>query len=435
MNQEQRAWSFYDWANSAYATTVAAVFLGPYLTEIAKQSACDLGPCTSPLRAFGISIAPGSLFSYAFAFSIVIQVFFIPFIGALADRSHHKKRLLALFAYIGSLATISMFLITEGRWQLGALLYITANLAYSASIVVYNSFIPQIASPDERDALSNKGWALGYLGGGLLLVINLVVYTLHETFGLTEGQAVRLCLVSAGVWWALFTIVPLRGLRNREPAFKEPTNVHVQLVSTFRHMRNYPMTLLFLIAYLFYNDGIQSVLAMASVYGSEELLLKQDILIIAILLVQFIAFFGNLFLLRLSRRFGPREVVIGSLVAWTALTLAGFFLQAGSAIQFASLAIGFGLVMGGSQALSRSLFSQMIPKGVEAEYFAFYELSERGTSWLGALTFGLVNQLTGSYRLALLSLVAFFIIGLLLLVRVDVRRAIREAGNEQPALV
>lgn len=174
---------------------------------------------------------------------------------------------------------------------------------------------------------------------------------------------------------------------------------------------------------------------MASVYGSEELLLKQDILIIAILLVQFVAFFGNFFLLGLSRRFGPREVVIGSLVAWTALTLAGFFLQAGSAIQFASLAIGFGLVMGGSQALSRSLFSQMIPKGVEAEYFAFYELSERGTSWLGALTFGLVNQLTGSYRLALLSLVAFFIIGLLLLVRVDVRRAIREAGNEQPALV
>lgn len=245
MNQEQRAWSFYDWANSAYATTVAAVFLGPYLTEIAKQSACDLGACTSPLRVFGISIAPGSLFSYAFAFSIVIQVFFVPFIGALADRSHHKKRLLALFAYIGSLATISMFLITEGRWQLGALLYITANLAFSASIVVYNSFIPQIASPDERDVLSNKGWALGYLGGGLLLVINLVVYTLHETFGLTEGQAVRLCLVSAGLWWAVFTIVPLRGLRNREPAFKERVNVHVQLVSTFRHMRNYRMTLLF----------------------------------------------------------------------------------------------------------------------------------------------------------------------------------------------
>jgi UMF1 family MFS transporter len=200
-------------------------------------------------------------------------------------------------------------------------------------------------------------------------------------------------------------------------------------------MRAFPMTLLFLIAYLFYNDGIQSVLAMASVYGSQELKLDQNVLISAILLVQFVAFFGNLLLLRLSRRFGPKETVVGALVVWTLLTLGGYFIAEGAQFEFYALAVGFGLVMGGSQALSRSIYAQMIPKGSEAQYYSVYELSERGTSWLGALIFGLVNQMTDSYRLALLSLVLFFVIGIILLVKVDVRRAIADAGNPQPAKV
>lgn len=432
LSREQRAWSFYDWANSAYATTVAAVFLGPYLTEIAKTSACPEDPCRANLHLLGLAIAPGSLFSYAFAFSIVIQIFFIPYIGAMADRSSHKKRYMALFAYMGSLATIAMFLITEGRWLLGSLLYVIANLSFSASIVVYNSFLPQIATPDERDSVSNKGWALGYLGGGLLLLINLAIFTAHELLGISTSLAVRICLVSAGIWWALFTAIPLRGISNRPALVRPHITTRLQLISTFKHMRLYPNTLLFLVAYLFFNDGIQSVLAMSSVYGNQELGLSQDVLIVAILVVQFVAFGGNLLLLKLARRFGAREVIIGSLVAWTFLTLGGYFLQRGNIIQFVSLAVGFGLVMGGSQALSRSLFAQMIPAGVEAEYFAVYELSERGTSWLGALTFGLVNQFTGSYRLALLSLVLFFLVGLLLLARVNVPRAIIEAGNRQP---
>lgn len=435
--REQRAWGFYDWANSAYATTVAAVFLGPYLTELANRAACPDGadPCTGRLDLLGVGIAPGSFFSYAFAFSIVIQIFFIPWLGAVADRSTRKKALLGWFAYLGSGATIMMFVLTEGRWLLGGLLFIAANLCFSASMVVYNSFLPQITLPDERDSVSNRGWALGYLGGGLLLLANLVLYTMHESLGLSTEESVRISLVSAGIWWAFFTIVPLRGLRNRPPVAVEKVSSTVQVLHTFRHMRAYPMTLLFLIAYLFYNDGIQSVLAMASVYGSQELKLDQNVLISAILLVQFVAFFGNLLLLRLSRRYGPKETVVGSLIAWTALTAGGYFITAGDQTSFYLLAIGFGLVMGGSQALSRSIFAQMIPKGSEAQYYSVYELSERGTSWIGALTFGLVNQATGSYRLALLSLVVFFIIGIILLVKVNVRRAIADAGNEQPALV
>jgi MFS transporter, UMF1 family len=435
--REQRSWGFYDWANSAYATTVAAVFLGPYLTSIASRAACPggTGVCQGRLDLFGISIAPGSYFSYTFAFSIVIQIFFVPWLGALADRSTNKKFLLALFAYMGATATVLMFFIVDGRWLFGGILYVIGNLCFSASMVVYNSFLPQITEPDERDEVSNKGWALGYLGGGLLLLINLVLYSLHESFGLTAEESVRLSLVSAGVWWAFFTTIPLRGLRNRAPMVGSTESSTVQLLHTLRQMRAYPMTLLFLVAYLLYNDGIQSVLAMASIYGSQELLLDQNVLISAILLVQFVAFFGNLFLLALSKRFGPKETIIGSLVVWTALTTCGYFIAPGDQVAFYLLAIGFGLVMGGSQALSRSLFAQMIPKGSEAQYYSVYELSERGTSWLGALAFGLVNQFTGSYRLALLSLIVFFVAGLLLLLKVDVRRAIADVGNEQPAKV
>jgi UMF1 family MFS transporter len=263
----------------------------------------------------------------------------------------------------------------------------------------------------------------------------LGLYSFHESLGLTAAESVRLSLVSAGVWWGFFTMIPLRGLRNRPPVYQVKSSSTLQLLHTFRHMRAYPMTLLFLVAYLFYNDGIQSVLAMASVYGSQELDLDQNVLISAILLVQFVAFFGNLILLSLSRKFGPKETVVGALVEWTILTAGGYFIAAGDQTAFYLLAIGFGLVMGGSQALSRSLFAQMIPKGSEAQYYSVYELSERGTSWIGALTFGLVNQMTGSYRLALLSLIVFFVIGIILLVKVDVRRAIADAGNEQPARV
>ncbi|MGZ4469588.1 MAG: MFS transporter, partial [Nocardioidaceae bacterium] len=208
-----------------------------------------------------------------------------------------------------------------------------------------------------------------------------------------------------------------------------------QLLRTLREARVYPQTLAFLLAYLVFNDGIQSVIGLASVYGVEELDLEQSTLISAILLVQFVAFLGALLLGRLALRFGAKRVILASLVLWAGTVGVAYFVQARQAAQFFALAALIGLVLGGSQALSRSLFSQMIPAGKEAEYFGLYEISERGTSWLGAFTFGLVFQLTGSYRDAIFSLVAFFVVGFLLLARVDVRRAVRDAGNEQPFLV
>jgi MFS transporter, UMF1 family len=449
--REQRGWYWYDWANSAYATTVVAVFLGPYLTSVAKNAACgttvtDDNPCPIDdprLHLLGLSIAPGAFYSYALTVSILVQVLVLPVTGAIADRSVHKKEMLAGFAFIGSIATMGMYAVQGDRYLLGGALYLLANVAFGASIVVYYSFLPQISTADERDAVSARGWALGYLGGGALLLANLVLYNARESIGLPTADAVRISLLSAGIWWALFTLVPLARLGRHEPAgaAREPVAGSVltagfrQLRATIAQARAYPQTLAFLLAYLVYNDGIQSVIALASVYGVEELDLEQSTLITAILLVQFVAFLGALLLGRLARRFGAKRVILASLVLWAATVGIAYFVQAGAVGQFFALAALIGLVLGGSQALSRSLFSQLIPRGKEAEYFGLYEISERGTSWLGALTFGLVFQLTGSYRSAIFSLVAFFLVGFVLLARVDIRRAVREAGNDQPSLV
>jgi MFS transporter, UMF1 family len=313
-------------------------------------------------------------------------------------------------------------------------------MAFGASIVVYNAFLPEISTPDERDKISAQGWALGYLGGGLLLAANLALFTVHESLGLSVGHAARISFLSAGLWWALFTLIPISRLRNRREVAPLPgTGVlsagFRQLRHTLREARAYPRTLLFLAAYLFYNDGIQSVILLSAVYGVSELEFEQSTIIVAILMVQFVAFAGALALGRLARAFGAKRVVLGSLVLWTLVVAAAYSLEEGATAQFFALAAFIGFVLGGSQALSRSLYSQMIPRGKEAEYFSLYEISERGTSWLGAVTFGTVNQLTGSYRAAILSLVVFFVVGFALLAAVNVRRAIAEAGNPPPERV
>ncbi|MDP9397845.1 MAG: MFS transporter [Actinomycetota bacterium] len=442
----QRGWYVYDWANSAYATTVIAVFLGPYLTAVARNAACgrvvsDTSPCPQPdprLELLGLSIAPGAYYSYLLALSIVAQLVVLPLVGALADRSEHKRGLLGACAYPGAVAVMGMYAIGDDRYLLGGLLYLVAQASFGAAMVVYNSFLPQIASPDERDRVSARGWGLGYLGGGLLLLANLVLYGARGSLGLSTGEAVRISLLSAGLWWALFTLVPLRLLparSSRQADLHSPGGGRRQLAATLRGLRRYPRTLLFLAAYLLYNDGIQSVIALASLYGVEELGFETGTMITAILLVQFVAFAGALVLGRAARWFGARQVVLACLLLWTGVLIGAYVLQQQSTPQFFALAAGIGFVLGGSQALSRSLYTQLIPPGREAEYFSLYEITERGTSWLGALVFGLVFSATGSYRQAIVSLIVFFLAGFVLLALVDVRRAIDDAGNPQPARV
>ncbi|MFM9494530.1 MFS transporter [Streptomyces galilaeus] len=431
--REQRGWYFYDWACSVYSTSVLTVFLGPYLTSVAKEAA-DAGGYVHPL---GIPVRAGSFFAYSVSLSVIAAVLVMPLVGAAADRTGRKKPFLAAAAYTGAAATTGMFFLSGDRYLLGGVLLVVANAAQSVAMMLYNSYLPQIAPPEERDAVSSRGWAFGYAAGSLVLVVNLVLYLAHESFGVSESTAVRICLASAGLWWGGFTLIPLLRLRDRPPAVtaagREASVPGLrQLVATYRDMRRHPLTLAFLLAYLVYNDGIQTVISQASVYGSEELGLSQSTLIGAILLVQVLAVAGALTMGRLSRTYGAKRTILGSLVAWTLTLAVGYFLPSGAPVGFFVLAAAIGLVLGGSQALSRSLFSHLVPPGKEAEYFSAYEVSDRGMSWLGPLVFGITYQVTGSYRDAIISLVIFFVLGFLLLARVPVRRAIADAGNPVP---
>jgi UMF1 family MFS transporter len=431
--REQVGWYFYDWANSAFPTTVVTVFLGPYLTSVTKAAA-DPNGFVEPL---GIRVAAGAFYPYMVSLSVLGQVALLPVLGAVADYSQRKKQFLGACAYLGAAATVSLYFVEGSRYVLGGALFVIANIAFGASIVFYNAFLSEIAAPDERDTVSSKGWALGYLGGGLLLAMNLALFTKADALGLTTSQAVRLCLASAGLWWALFTLIPLATLVNRRAARPLPpggrylTIGFTQLRHTLTKARRYPQTLLFLAAYLLYNDGIQTVIALTSQFGQEELGLPVSTLTMTILMVQFVAMLGALLFSAIARAVGSLRAIGVSLVVWIGtLGYAYAFLRSGT--EFLALAAVIAVVLGGSQALSRSVYSLMIPSGQEAEYFSLYELSERGTSWLGPLFFGLALQFTGSYRIAIVSLVAFFIAGLALLAFVDLRRAAAEAGHELP---
>jgi UMF1 family MFS transporter len=446
--QQHRAWYWYDWANSGYVTTVATVLFAPYLISVAERAACgrvtdeDAGfKCTENLSVLGLAVSPGSLVFYVITVATIVSALVLPIVGAIADRSSRKPTLMARFAWIGSSAAAAMFFVEGTNWELGAFLIFVANICLGSSLVVYDAILCEIATPDERDRVSSRGWAMGYLGGGLLLVVNLAVVTLHDSIGLSTEMAVRLSLVSAALWWAGFTVIPYLGLRNREPVNVVPESGGLvrqsfgQLFTTLRDLRNYPVTLTFLVAYFFYNDGIQTVIATSSTYGEKELGFETDVLIATILMVQFVAFVGALVFGRAAGKYGARRVVLCGLLIWMAIVTLGYFLPDENIGLFLMLAAGIGLVLGGTQALSRSFFSLLIPRGREAEYFALYQAGERGTSWLGFAIFGLMHQLTDSYRPAIFALIVFFVIGFVLLLRVDPERGIREAGNVPPAVV
>ncbi len=430
--RQQRGWYFYDFAVSVYSASVLTVFLGPYLTSVAKAAA-DAEGFVHPL---GIPVRAGSFFAYSVSASVILAVLLMPLAGAVADRTGRKKPLLAAAAYTGAAATTAMFFLGGERYLLGGFLLVVANASLSVSMVLYNAYLPQISTPDERDTVSSRGWAFGYTAGSVMLVMNLALYLGHEAFGVSEGMAVRICLASAGLWWGAFALIPLRRLRDRavvrDPGAAPAVSGWKQLVATFKDMRRYPLTLSFLLAYLIYNDGVQTVISQASIYGSEELELEQGTLIGAVLLVQVLAVGGALGMGRLARIYGAKRTILASLAAWAVTLGVGYFLPARTPVWFFALAAMIGLVLGGSQALSRSLFSHLVPAGKEAEYFSAYEMSDRGLSWVGPLVFGLTYQVTGSYRDAIISLVAFFALGFLLLARVPVRRAVEAAGNPVP---
>ena len=427
--REQRGWYVFDWANSAFFTTVVGLFLGPYLTSLAKAAA-DANGYVHPL---GLSIDARSYWSYMVSLSVALQVLVLPFAGAIADFGRRKKECLAVAAYIGSAAALLMFFLKDGNYVWGGILFLVSNVSMGAAVVVYNSFLPEIAPPEERDKVSSKGWAIGYAGGGLLLALNLLLFTRAASFGISESMAVRMSLASAGVWCAIFTIPSLLALRNRGPARPLPPGQTAlaaagrQLLHTLAQVRRYPETLTFLIAYLLYNDAIQAVLSLATQFGNDELKIPLGQLTTAFLMAQFVGIFGALGFNALAIRITAKRAIAASLAIWAAVLIYVYgFVH--TTTEFFIAVAWVALAMGGSQALSRSLYAQFIPQGCEAEYYGVYEITDKGTSWMCPLLFGLVLQFTGSYRTAILSLIVFFAAGLLVLLRVNVEKGEREVS-------
>jgi UMF1 family MFS transporter len=433
-------WYFYSWANHGYLTVAATVFLGPYLTSLAKLGAgCAAGAdCRGGfVHPLGIPVAAGSYFPYLVTVGTILTVLIVPVVGAIADRSKHKKRLLIGCAYVGAAATSGLALVPARGYLFAGLLFLLTNIALQVGAVIQNSWLPLLAGTSRRDTVSSVGFAVGYIGGAVLLSLSLVA--VQVDVGGSALAAARVCIFAAGVWWAGFTVVPVVLLRNRElPAFDKRQGNTLsegfhQLGRTLRELvRRYPLTVFFLVAFLVYNDGIQTVLSQASVYGTNQLKLNQNTLVTTILIVQFVAFGGALLLGRLAVRIGARTTVLACLVLWIGVVIGAFWLPVGAALPFLGLGVLIGLVVGGSQALSRSLFSQLIPAGREAEYFGIYAIGDLGTSWIGTLLFGLVYQFTFNYRLGIVSLLVFFCVGFVLLLLVPIRRAVIAVGNTPP---
>jgi MFS transporter, UMF1 family len=420
--RDVRAWAMYDWANSAFQTTIIAAVFPIYFHSVVAK---DLGEALSTSR-----------FAWATTIAILIVALVAPLLGAIADYAAMKKRMLAVFMSIGATSTIAMYWIGPGDWLLALVLFVIGNVGVAGSIVFYESLLPHLVAEHELDRVSSAGYAVGYLGGGVLLAINLAMIQKPAWFGIPDAAtAVRLSLASVGVWWLLFSIPIFRHVP--EPARKIEADERrdasllatgvTRLIETFKELRTFRQAFMLLLAFLIYNDGIQTIIRMATTFGSQ-IVIDQNAMITALLLTQFIGIPFAFGFGMLAARIGPKTAVFGGLMVYALIVLLGYFMT--TATHFYMLAILVGMVQGGTQALSRSMFASMIPKYKSSEFFAFFGVFERYAGVLGPLVFAVMVEATGQSRNAILAVLVFFVVGGALLAFVNVeegRRAARQA--------
>ena len=403
----------YDWANSAFQSTVITAVFPPFFSSVA---AANLPPAVATAR-----------FAWATTIAVTITAIMGPILGAVADYRAIKKPMLGLFVGIGVVTTMLMGTIARGDWVYAALLFMISNIAIASSFVFYDSLLPHIAAPDEMDRVSTAGYAIGYLGGGILLVINLLWILTPATFGLPDTVAgIKLSFVSVGVWWLVFSLPlfrrvpePARFLEADETASENPVRAaFVRVWETFHELRGYRQAFLMLVAFLLYNDGIQTIIRMAAIYGAE-IGIDQNAQIEAFVVVQFVGIPFSFLFGALAGRIGAKAGIFLALGVYIGISVLGYFMTA--AWQFFALAFLVGTVQGGSQALSRSLFARMIPKHKSSEYFGFFSVFEKFAGIAGPALFAASVSLFGSSRAAVLSVILFFVCGAIVLTRVDVR--------------
>ena len=431
----------YDWANSAFYTTVVSVLVGPYITALAQADVGKGGTVIS-LGPLG-SVTSDNLFTSTLGVSIFVQVFLLPVLGSIADYTNLKKRLMAVFCYTGVIASSLLFLVKGDSYLWGCVLLMVANICFAAANVFYNAFLIDLTTEDKRDKISSYGFASGYLSGVIVLLINIITITFAGSLGISEGQAVRISMLAASLWWGGFAIVTFYLVKNRGAVKETPRKRDLIVVGfrevfkTLKELYGLKYTFLFLIAYLFYNDGIQTVILNSSVFLSQELFVvrglapSQTFLLGIFVIAQVAALFGAIIFERIARIIGAKRTILVALAIWCMIVVYAYALLENTT-QAMAMAVFIGLVLGSAQALSRSLYSQMIPKERESAFFGIYEISEKGTSWLGNLVFAVVVGITGSYRQAILALIFFFVAGFIILLFTNTKRAIHAAGNLTP---
>ncbi len=411
-----RSWALYDWANSAFATTVMAGFFPLFFKAYWSD------PSAPERSTFYLGLA-NSLAS-------IIVAMMAPFLGAVADRGSAKKKFLMLFAFLGIISTGALWMVAQGNWPMAVLFYVVGTIGFSGGNIFYDSLLPAVAPEEKTDYVSSLGFAMGYIGGGLLFLVNVVMYLKPGLFGIADGaQAIKLSFLSVAVWWAVFSIPIL--LFVKEPKIHENTGIGEafamgwkQLLSTLREIRYLKIVGLFLLAYWFYMDGVDTIIRMAVDYGAT-LGFASSVLITALLITQFIAWPGTLFYAWFAAKIGTKKAIMVSIVAYSIITILGYLMN--QEWHFYALAICIGLFQGGIQALSRSLYTRIIPRDKAAEFFGFYNMLGKFSVVFGPILMGTITLVTKNSRTGILSVLILFILGLFFLNRVNIEEGEKTA--------
>ncbi len=414
------AWAMYDWANSAYNLVITSTIFPAYFEAItgdAKEETID------KVHFLGRDFVNTSLYNYALSFAFLVVALVSPLLSSIADTRGNKKNFMAFFLTAGSIACCSLFFFEKGYLALGITSMIIACIGYWASLVFYNSYLPEIAAPEDRDRVSAKGFSYGYTGSVLLQIICFVFVFKPELLGGNDDTTIqyRFSFLLVGLWWFGFALIPLQRLPRYQPHLIDPkrsavTNGYKELQEVWRQLKKIPVLKRFLTAYFFYNMGVQTVMLAAALYGKSELQIPTTNLIISIVLIQLIAIPGSFVISKLSETVGNIKALMTCVVFWILLCIAGYLLPAHGIYQFYGLAAAVGFVMGGIQSLSRSTYAKLMPVTKDTtSFFSFFDVTEKIAIVIGMLSFGYINELTGSQRNSVLALVAYFIIGLALL--------------------
>ena len=419
-----RGWTFYDWANSVYPLVITSSIFPIYWSSVIKQiTHTDSGQ--SPVDFLGMKVPGSSLLNYAISASFLLIAIVSPFLTSLADFSGRKKLFLQIFCYIGAAACAGLYFFTPETLTLSTFVFVAATVGFSGSIVFYNSYLPEISSEEKFDSLSAKGFSMGYIGSVILLVTCLVINQFHEQVGITAQKAAQLSFLLTGLWWAGFaqipfaTLPPDRGRAADAPEAKGGwvLNGFHELGKVWDQLKQLPNVKKFLLAYFTYHMGVQTVMYVATLFGTDELHLESGALILTILLLQVVAIAGAYLFAKLSERIGNTRALSWSVFIWMLICIAGYFVQAGWS--FYALAAVIGLTMGAIQSLSRSTYSKIIPENTpnSAAFFSFFDVTEKLSIVIGTATFGIINQIMGSMRYSLLALIVFFVLGLIFLLQ------------------